>query len=107
MLLNSALLSRGAKKPRNYRGSLPYVNLETLDPAVLTKSLSNINNLDIGPPRHRLYMLFNSTFIPFISNNFGFYNECDGALMHLILGPFATRKPAFWCQKNEDQNDHT
>jgi hypothetical protein len=27
--------------------------------------------------------------------------------MHHTLGPFATRKPAFWCQKDEDQNDHT
>lgn len=24
-----------------------------------------------------------------------------------MLGPFATQKPAFRCQKNEDQNDHT
>jgi hypothetical protein len=27
--------------------------------------------------------------------------------MHHTLGSFATRKPAFWCQKDEDQNDHT
>jgi hypothetical protein len=27
--------------------------------------------------------------------------------MHHTLSPFATRKPAFWCQKDEDQYDHT
>ena len=27
--------------------------------------------------------------------------------MHHTLGSFATRKPGFWCQKDEDQNDNT
>ena len=27
--------------------------------------------------------------------------------MHYVLGSFAAKKPRFWCQKDEDQKDHT
>ena len=63
--------ARFAKKPRNYRGSLPYVNLEAPDPAVGMVILSNFNNLNIGPTRQCLDTLFDLMLIPFFSNNFG------------------------------------
>ena len=53
--------------------------------------------------------MLNLSLILFISNNFGCQYQGFGncAWMHRILGSFATRKPAFWCQKYEDQYDHT
>jgi hypothetical protein len=63
----------------------------------------------LGAACEGLYVLFDLTLICFVTNNFRTQNHGsgNGALMHCIQSPFATRKPAFWCQKNEYQNDHT
>jgi len=104
MLLTQFSFRAVRKKPRNYKERLPYVNLKTSRPPIRTWHFSDRNHLDFGPARQGLYSLFDLSFIPFIKNNFGTQNHrfYDWAWMHHSLSPFATRKPAFWCQKDED-----
>ena len=56
-----------------------------------------------------LYALFDLTPICLIANNFTAQKHPFGnwALMPVNHGPFATGKPAFWCQKDKDQTDYT
>jgi hypothetical protein len=104
------LLSLSArKKPRNYRERSTYVNLEASRPTIGVDYFSNSYDLYFRAPGQGLDTLLDVTLILFVSNNFRTQNQgCgNGALMHRISGQFAARKPAFWCQKNEYQNDHT
>ena len=73
------------------------------------ENFSNRDHLELCTPRQRSDSLLDLALIPFISNNFGTQNHggCDSALMHVFQSPFAVFKPAFWCQKDKDQNDHT
>src|SRR5215217_3302409 len=97
------------KKPRNYREWLSYVNLKAKRSAVGTSYFPDCQHLYFSTSRERLYVLLNPGLILFILNNFRAQNHgsLNGVLMHHTLDPFATQKPAFWCQKDEDQYDHT
>jgi len=103
------LSRRSRKKPRNYREELSYVNLETTNLPGRVKHLSYREHLYVCTSRECLDLSLDPALIFFIANNFrAQYQGCGNwAWMPGSLGPFATRKPAFWCQKNEDQNDHT
>jgi hypothetical protein len=109
MLLKSVSPFAGFAKPRNYRERLSYVNLETPGPALLIAYSANRQHLYLTTSGQCLYLLLDPRLILFTANYFGAQNDRldNGALMHHGLGSFATRKPAFWCQKDKDQNDHT
>lgn len=97
------------KKPRNYRERLSYVNLETADPAIVVKQFPDLQDLHFLASGQLLYALLDLTLISLIANNFTAQKHPfgNGALMPVISGSFATGKPAFWCQKDKDQTDHT
>ena len=107
--LNKISFPSERKKPRNYRERSSYVNLEAPRTAVGVDYFSNIQNLYLTASRQPLDLLFDFTPICFVTNNFR--TQKHGLrvwpLMHRIPRSFATRKPAFWCQKNENQNDYT
>src|SRR5687767_1533524 len=98
------LSPRGRKKPRNYRERLSYVNLETADPAVIVQQFPDLNYFHFLPSGQFLYALLDLTLISLIANNFTAQKHPGGnwALMPIIYGSFAARKPAFWCQKDKD-----
>jgi hypothetical protein len=92
------------KKPRNYRGRLPYVNLEASGAAFWVKDSSHRNYLNFTISSQGSDALLDPRAIPFIGNNFRTQNKRfdNAALMRHTAGSFATCKPAFWCQKDED-----
>jgi len=71
MLLTQFSFRVARKKPRNYRGRLSYVNLEAACSAFWIEYFANRDDLDISAAGQRPHTLFNSSLIPFISNNFG------------------------------------
>src|SRR5215213_7350547 len=105
MLLNlSSPFAVIAKKPRNYRGRLTYVNLETASTAIRVRHFSYIQHLNPWTSRQVLDALLNPTRISFTINTFRGYNHSgyDSALMHDLWDSFAIRKPSIWCRKDED-----
>ena len=97
------------KKPRNYRERLSYVNLKAACATLCIGYSAHLQHFKIGASGHRLDTLFDFTPISFTANYFrvNYHGFDNWALMHRSLSPFAAQKPAFWCQKYEDQNDHT
>ena len=110
MLLNSVLLSRRFAKNlaiigKDYRMSTSKLRVRP-SASGMRRTFNTSTSVRPVNAFTRCSILLS---IFFIANKFGAnYHGCDNAaLMHGSLSPFATRKPAFWCQKYEDQNDHT
>ena len=78
MLLAESPSPGFAKKPRNYREWLSYVNLKAADPPVGVDHFPDRNHLNIRASGQVLNALLDLTCICFITNNFRSKNQCFG-----------------------------